>query len=226
MQQTTQEFLDSLDEDLSPEERAEQIQAFAIKQEADFKKQQSDSQKWVNVLAEKILEEAKNIQQDPNYLQELYKKDPKTATARVKKFWGEYTEQDLAEWKPLPPKKDDFDERMSTYERKKETEKLKTEFIWSMAFSEDEINSFDEKLTGLVGDRQLTKEQLKQAMIWIAFDMGKKFSSSKESVVLEHNAIPSSSPKGAQTSDEYKPNDPATTDLLKSMWVIKEAPKK
>lgn len=45
MQQTTQEFLDSLDEDLSPEERAEQIQAFAIKQEADFKKQQSDSQK-------------------------------------------------------------------------------------------------------------------------------------------------------------------------------------
>lgn len=34
-----------------------------------------------------------------------------------------------------------------------------------MAFSEDEINSFDEKLTGLVGDRQLTKEQLKQAMI-------------------------------------------------------------
>jgi len=127
--QSAQEFLDSLDADLNQEEREEAIKAFTLNQEKEYKKLQSESQKGVNLLADKILEEAKNIDKDPNYLQELYKKDPKTAKARVSKFWGEYTEADLEAGKPLPPKQDDFDTKMSAYKRKEETEKLKTEFI-------------------------------------------------------------------------------------------------
>ena len=225
MPQSTQEFLDGLDPDLSPEEREEELKNFAIKQETDFRKQQSDSAKWVNILAEKILEEAKNIEKDPNYLQELYKTDPKTAIARVKKNWGDYTEEDLKEWKPLPPKKDDFDERITAHERKKETEKFKQDFVWSVGFTEEEQKTFNEKLASLIGDRALSKEALKQAMVWVAFDMGKKFFNSKEEVIREHNAMPTGS-TSPQKSDDYKPNDPGALDFLKSQWVISEAPTK
>jgi len=45
MPQSTQEFLDSLSPDLNLEEREEQLKAFSIKQEEEYKKLQSASQK-------------------------------------------------------------------------------------------------------------------------------------------------------------------------------------
>lgn len=65
----------------------------------------------------------------------------------------------------MPPKKDDFEEKMSAYKRKEETEKLSSEFIDAINLTEDEKKVFESKLKDLVGDRVLTKDQMKQAMI-------------------------------------------------------------
>lgn len=225
MPQSTQEFLDSLSPDLNPEERAEELKAFSIKQEEEYKKLQAASQKWVDTLADKILEETKNIDKDPNYLQELYKKDPKTAEAWVKHHGWEYSIEDLKAGKQLPSKTDDFNQKMTAYEMKKESDKLKNDFISSLGFSETEVTVFTEKLTALTGDRTLWKEELKQAMVGVAFSMGKKLSSNKETIVLEHNAIPTGWSKW-WNSDEYKPNDPNTMSFLESQWVITVKPQK
>jgi hypothetical protein len=83
--QTLEEFKSSLPADLTPDQRAEKLEEYALSIEDQYKNLQSKSDKDRN-FTEDLLEETKKVGQDPNYVIELYKTKPEMAEMIIKKF--------------------------------------------------------------------------------------------------------------------------------------------
>lgn len=227
---TFQEFMDSLSPDLNPEEKADQIAEFAKKRDEEYVTLQSASQKGVNDLkarTETMLQEAKKVSQNENYILELHAKDPEMAETIIKTFGKPWlTIEDIKGGQKMGTTPN-FEDQMAEYNKKKESDDYMNQFVSSIGFTEDEKKAFDDQLKSLTGWRVLPKNELKVIMTGIAFSMNKNISNNKDGIIAANNVVPQGSGGWARVdAKEYKPHDNSTAAFMEQAWIIKKAPAK
>lgn len=223
--QTLEEFKSSLPTDLTPDQRAEKLEEYALSIQDQYKNLQSKSDKDRN-FTEDLLEETKKVGQDPNYVIELYKTKPEMAEMIIKKFWNGITIDDIKAWKGLNMWSQDdlIDKKIKEHEKQKELTQTQEKFVKTINLNDEEKKVFEEQLSKLVWGREITSQELQNLMLAVAFNLGKKITS-KENIMLD-TVVPVKWGSGGGGDGWYQPKTPGTVDWLKTMWVIKEAPKK